>query len=98
MAMRRRIAPGAVLTVGLCLASVSFVMWAVETTVVDRGPLHDEARQVLSESPAQKAMDNRLTMALAVSRGVDPAALDALVARTMEQPEFVEAFAGALDR
>jgi hypothetical protein len=29
---------------------------------------------------------------------VDPAGLDALVDRTMQQPEFVEAFAGALDR
>ena len=98
MDMRRRIAPGTVLTIGLCLASVAFVMWAVETTVVDQGPLHDEAREVLSESPAQKAMHTRLAQSLALTRGVDPAALDALVDRTMEQPEFVEAFAGALDR
>jgi hypothetical protein len=96
--MRRRIPPGTVLTVGLCLSSVAFVMWAVQTTVVERGPLHDEAREVLSESPAQKAMQTRLGQSLALTRGVDPAALDALVVRTMEQPEFVEAFAGALDR
>jgi hypothetical protein len=95
--MRRRIAPGTLLTIGLCLASVAFVMWAVETTVIDRGPLHDEAKEVLSESPAQQAMQRRLTMALAVTQGVDPAALNGLVARTMQQPEFVAAFAGALD-
>jgi hypothetical protein len=97
MDMRQRVAPGTVLTIGLCLASVAFVMWAVESTVVDRGPLHDEAREVLAESPAQKAMHTRLAQAIALSRAVDPAALDALVDRTMEQPEFVEAFAGALD-
>src|SRR5262249_53305031 len=91
-------APGTVLTVGLCLASVAFVMWAVESTVVDRGPIHDEARQVLSESPATSAMQTRLARSLAVTQGVDPAALDALADRTMQQPEFVEAFAGALDR
>jgi hypothetical protein len=56
MHMRRRVAPGTVLSVGLCLASVAFVMWAVESTVVERGPLHDEAREVLSESPATSAM------------------------------------------
>jgi hypothetical protein len=98
MDMRRRVAPGTVLTVGLCLASVAFVMWAVESTVVDRGPLRDEARQVLSESPAHQAMQTRLAQSLAPTQGVDPAALDAFVDRTMEQPEFVEAFAGALDR
>ena len=98
MDMRRRIPPGTVLTIGLTLASIAFVMWAVQTTVVEPGPFHDEAREVLSESPAQKAMQTRLAQALALTRGVDPAALDALVVRTMEQPEFVEAFAGALDR
>jgi hypothetical protein len=98
MNMRRRVAPRTVLTIGLCLVSVSFVMWAVASTVVDRGPLHDEARTVLSESPAQKAMTTRLSFALATTGGVDPAALEALVERTMQQPEFVEAFAGALDR
>jgi hypothetical protein len=84
--------------VGLCLASVAFVMWAVASTVVDPGPLHAEAREVLSESPAQQAMHTRLAQSLALTRGVDPAGLDALVDRTMQQPEFVEAFAGALDR
>jgi hypothetical protein len=98
MDMRRHIAPGSVLTVGLCLASLAFVMWAVESTVVDQGPLHDEARQVLSESPAQSAMRTRLTRSLALTRAVDPAALDGLVDRTMQQPEFVEAFAGGIDR
>jgi hypothetical protein len=98
MVMRRRVPPSRVLTIGLCLASLGFVMWAVQTTVLERGPLHDEAREVLSESPAQKAMQTRLAQALALTRGVDPAALDALVVRTMEQPEFVEAFAGGLDR
>jgi hypothetical protein len=98
MDMRRRIAPGSVLTIGLCLASVAFVMWAVESTVIERGPLHDEAGQVLSESPSQQAMHTRLAQSLALTRGVDPAALDAVVDLTMQQPEFVEAFGDALDR
>jgi hypothetical protein len=98
MDMRRRIAPGTALTVGLCLAAIAFVMWTIQSAVVDRGPLHDEAHQVLSESPSQTAMHTRLAQSLASTRGVDPAALDALVDRTMQQPEFVEAFADALDR
>jgi hypothetical protein len=98
MDMRRRIAPGTALTVGLCLAAIAFVMWTIQSAVVDRGPLHDEAHQVLSESPSQTAMHTRLAQSLAPTRGVDPAALDALVDRTMQQPEFVEAFADALDR
>src|SRR5262245_64242261 len=72
-------------------------MWAVETTALDRGSLHRTAREVLSESPSQKAMTARLTMALAKTGGVDPNALGPFVARVMEQPEFVAAFAGALD-
>jgi hypothetical protein len=98
MDMRRRIAPGSVLTVGLTLVSVAFVMWAVQSTVLERGPLHDEAREVLSESPAQHAMHTRLAAALARTQAVDPAVLDTVVDRTMQQPEFVEAFADALDR
>ena len=96
--MRRRIAPGTVLTIGLLLASVAFVMWAVQSTAFERGPLHREAAAVLSESPARNAMHARLTAAIAGAAPVTPGNADALATGALDQPEFVTAFAGALDR
>ena len=99
--MQNRIAPGAVLTAGLCLVTAAFGLWAVQATALDRGPLHRNAERVLSASPVQEAMTVRLTRALATTRSPG-AAMNAptiaiVATRALEQPEFVAAFAGALD-
>jgi hypothetical protein len=96
-----RISPSAVLTTGLCLASAALLLWAVQVTVLDPGPLHRGAREVLSEEPVQSAMTTRLTSALVTTApggaSIDPAATTVLVTRSLEQPAFVAAFAAALD-
>lgn len=97
--MRRRIAPGTVLTIGLCLAALALGLWAVQTTALDHGALHRGAGEVLSERPARQAMQSRLALAIGTS-GVtaDAATVDALAGRALEEPEFVAAFAGGLDQ
>lgn len=99
--MKNRISAGSVLTLGLCLASVAFLLWAAQVTALEPGPLHRSAREVLSESPARNAMVTRLTrdVATAIPTGaaVDPVVLTAIAIDAVEQPEFVAAFAGALD-
>jgi hypothetical protein len=90
-----------VLTLGLCLASAAFALWAVQTTALDEGSLHRNAREVLAESTVRGAMTNRLAGALAATAPAataDPTAFAALSERVLDQPAFVAAFAGALDR
>jgi hypothetical protein len=97
--VKTRISPGAVLTTGLCLASTAFVLWAVQATALDPGPLHRNAHAVLAESPAHDAMTQRVAQAL-VTSGVtaNPAAIAAAANQTVEQPQFATAFADALDQ
>jgi len=96
--VKSRISPATVLTIGLCLASTAFVMWAVQATALEPGPLHRNARAVLSESPTRDAMTQRVVGAL-VTSGVasNPTVIAAVATQTVEQSEFVAAFAGALD-
>ena len=100
--MRSRISPSSVLTLGLAIASLAFALWSVQTVALDPGPLHDHAREVLAESPVHQAMETRVAAALSanVPPGVaaDPTAVATLVAQTIDQPEFVAAFAAALDQ
>ncbi len=100
--MTNRISPSSVLTTGLCLASLAFLLWAVQATAFEPGPLHRGAREVLSEEPVQRAMTTRLTNALVTTAPggatVDAAAVSTLATRSLSQPAFVAAFADALDR
>lgn len=102
MGVTNRISPSRVLTLGLCLASTAFVLWTVQATVLEPGPLHRGARAVLSEEPVQRAMTTRLAHAIVTTAptGVasDPNVAARVAARSLEQPEFVAAFADALDR
>jgi hypothetical protein len=96
-----RVSPGTVLTIGLCLASIAFMLWAVQATALDPGALHADAREVLSESPVRHAMTTRV--AGAIVTGVpadvaDPDLVAVVAARAIEQPQFVAAFADALDQ
>jgi hypothetical protein len=100
--VHNRVSPGAVLTIGLCLASTAFVLWAVQVTAFDAGPLHRNAKAVLVESPAHDAMVERVVHAIVLSGpagdSVNPVTIAAVANQTVEQPEFVAAFARALDR
>lgn len=100
--MRNRISSGSVLTLGLCLASAAFALWAVQATALDPGPLHRDAREVLAESPVRHAMVTRVVSALSTTVpagvAVDPTVLATVASGAIEQPAFVHAFAGALDR
>jgi hypothetical protein len=60
MTVAKRISPGSILTGGLCLAVAAFMLWAVQTTALDRGPLHRHAREVLAGSPVRDAMATRV--------------------------------------
>jgi hypothetical protein len=99
--VKNRLSPGAVLTLGLLLVSIAFLLWAAQVTALEPGPLHRSAGEVLSESPARNAMVTRLTRDLVTdvptAAGVDPATLTAIATAAVDQPEFVTAFAGALD-
>jgi len=102
MGVTNRISPGRVLTIGLCLASAAFTLWAVRATALDPGPLHRSAGEVLSEPPVRDSLTTQVSAAIVTSvpagGGADPAAVATVAARALQQPEFVEAFAGALDR
>jgi hypothetical protein len=97
--VKNRFPPSAALTAGLFLASVAFLLWAVQITAFDQGPLHGNAEAVLAESPAHDAMIQRVAGAVATAgTPMTTTAIATLANRTLEQPEFVSAFAGALDR
>jgi hypothetical protein len=97
--MRNRFSPASALTLGLCLATMAFGLWSLQTTALDQGPVHRDAREVLEESTVHQSMVNRVAAAVALnSSPSDPATLAVVAAQTVAQPEFVEAFAGALDQ
>ncbi len=99
--MRDRISPGSILTLGLCLASLAFTMWAVEATAITQGPLHRDARAVLEQPPVRESMTNRVATAIATqipSGAVDPQVLAEVADKTLQEPAFVAAFARALDQ
>jgi hypothetical protein len=102
MTVAKRISPGSVLTVGLSLAVAAFTLWAVQATALDQGSLHRHARDVLSESPVRDAMATRVANGIMINvpGGVaaDPSLVATVASRAIEQPEFVAAFAAALDR
>ncbi len=95
--MRTRLTPSAALTLGLCLATVAFALWSLQATALDHGRLHEASRQVLDESTVHQTMANRVAAALD-GTGVDPASAASVASATIDQPEFVAAFANALDR
>lgn len=99
--MNNRISAGAVLTIGLCLATAAFGLWAVQVTALNQGPLRRNAEQILAESPAHNAMTQRVARAIVTTTSsggaVDPTVLAAVASQTLEQREFIAAFAGALD-
>jgi hypothetical protein len=99
--VKNRLSPGSVLTLGLFLVSVAFLLWAAQVTALDAGPLRRNAAEVLSESPARNAMVTRITEDLATdvpsSAAIDPVVLNAIATDAVKQPEFVAAFGGALD-
>jgi hypothetical protein len=98
--MRSRFSPGSALTLGLCLATVAFAMWSLQATALDQGPVHRDARTILTETTVNKAMVERITTAVdaSVSTGVDPSVVAEVATASVQQPDFVEAFAAALDR
>jgi hypothetical protein len=81
---------------------VTFALWAVQTTALDPGPLHHDAREVLDNPPVEHAMATRVAEAISTSipSGVaaDPNTIDIVAARAIQQPEFVAAFGSALDQ
>ena len=100
--MRDRIPAGPILTIGLCLATLAFTMWAIGATAIVPGPLHRDAARVLDKSPVHRTMANRVAAAIATQipagHAVDPLVLAAVADATLEQPAFVAAFANALDQ
>ncbi|HEY3723560.1 MAG TPA: hypothetical protein VGN59_09415 [Acidimicrobiia bacterium] len=98
--MRTRLAPSASLTLGLCLATAAFALWTLQATALDHGRLHDASRTVLSESTVHQTMANRVAAALdgTAAGGGDAATVASVASTTLDQPEFVAAFAGALDQ
>ena len=102
MRMRNRLRPASALTLGLFLATVAFGLWSLQATALSPGPLHRDAREVLAESAVHETMMNRVAGAVALAAvggpSTDPATLAAVADQTLAQPQFVEAFAGALDQ
>lgn len=98
--MRSRLSPGSALTLGLCLATVAFTLWALQATALDQGPLHRDARNILTESTVHRAMVERVAIAMdsSSSTGLDPTLVAQVADASMQQPDFVAAFAAALDR
>ncbi len=99
--MRNRFSPASALTLGLCLATVAFGLWSLQATALDQGPVHRDAHEVLSESTVHQSMVNRVDAAIATATlggvATDPTDLAAVANQTVAEPEFVAAFAGALD-
>jgi hypothetical protein len=97
-----RISAGFVLTLGLALCTVAFLLWAVESTVVTRGPLQRESAALLAEPPIRESMGGRVADAIAAQlppgTAVSPAVVLAVADRTLDQPAFVIAFSGGLDQ
>jgi hypothetical protein len=100
--VRDRISPAFVLTVGLTLATLAFVLWAGQSTALEPGPLRREAATMLGEPPVQESMSKRVAQAIGTripaGSAIDPAVIDAVADRTLAQPAFVTAFGGALDQ
>jgi hypothetical protein len=97
--MRSRFSPGSALTLGLCLATVAFTLWALQATALDQGPLRRDARNILTESTVHRAMVERVATAMdtSSSTGLDPTVVTQVADASMQQPDFVAAFAAALD-
>jgi hypothetical protein len=97
-----RISAGFVLTLGLALVTVAFLLWAVESTVLSPGPLQREAATLLDEPPVRESMGNRVAAAIngrvPAGSAVDPLVVRAVADRTLDQPAFAIAFGGALDQ
>ena len=98
--MPTRLAPSAALTLGLCLATAAFALWSLQATALDHGRLHDASRTVLDESTVHQSMANRVATALdgSAAGAGDEATVASVANATLDQPEFVAAFADALDR
>jgi hypothetical protein len=97
--VNNRISPAAVLTAGLCLVGTAFVLWAVQVTALDQGPLNRNAEAVLAESPTHDAMTQRVARAIATTGvAANPVVIAAVANQTIEQSEFVDAFGKGLDR
>jgi hypothetical protein len=100
--VRDRISPGLVLTLGLAITTLAFMLWAVDATALRRGHLRHEAAAMLEEPPVQAAMSKRVADAIGTvipaGSAVSPAVVDAVADRALEQPAFVTAFAAGLDQ
>jgi hypothetical protein len=100
--VRDRISAGLILTLGLCLATGAFTLWAIQATALTEGPLGRDAGAMLDQPPVRRAMASRVAAAIAIQipagTAVDPAVLAEVADRTLEQPAFVAAFGGALDQ
>jgi hypothetical protein len=100
--VRDRISAGLILTLGLCLATLTCLMWAIGATAISSGPLHRDSAGLLEQSPVHQTMRNEVTAAIAAQvptgGAIDPLVLADVADRTLEQPAFVAAFATALDQ
>ncbi len=98
-----RISPSAVLTTGLCLASAAFVLWAVQVDRVAAGPAARRgAARCCRRRPSQQRDDGRASRRRSSPcprrRRPRRAQRGSVDRGRCEQPEFVAAFADALDR
>jgi hypothetical protein len=96
--VRSRFSPASALTLGMCLATIAFGMWALQATALDQGPLHRDAREVLAESTVRDSMAHRIAGAIEVAAPTDPATAATVSEQTVAQPQFIAAFAAALDQ
>ncbi len=84
--MRDRISAGLILTLGLCLATLTFLMWAIGATAITAGPLHRDAAGLLEQSPVHQTMANEVAAAIATQVPTG-SAVDPLVLADVGEPD-----------